>query len=71
MSPFHAPGLWRLLPGDNHAMIDGQPVPLIDSGQKTRIPESCLANVHRSGHWSLGGLEVELNAGDSPRTNDQ
>lgn len=41
------PGLWLLLPGDNQAMIDGKPVPLIGPGQKTRIPESWIANVHR------------------------
>jgi hypothetical protein len=38
---------WLLLPGDNQAMIDGQAVPLIGAGQKVRIPESWLANVHR------------------------
>jgi len=41
------PGLWLLLPGDNQALIDGQPVPLIGPGQRTRIPESWLQNVHR------------------------
>ena len=42
------PGLWLLLPGDNVAMIDGKPVPLIGPGQRTRIPESWLENRHRS-----------------------
>jgi serine/threonine protein kinase len=42
------PGLWLLLPGDNQAMIDGKPVPLIGPGQRTRIPESWLQNLHRS-----------------------
>jgi hypothetical protein len=41
------PGLWLLLPGDNLALIDGKPVPLIGPGQRTRIPESWLQNVHR------------------------
>jgi len=42
------PGLWLLLPGDNQALIDGKPVPLIGPGQKTRIPESWLQNLHRA-----------------------
>ena len=42
------PGLWLLLPGDNQAMIDGKPVPLIGPGQRTRIPESWLQNLHRA-----------------------
>jgi hypothetical protein len=41
------PGLWLLLPGDNQAMIDGKPVPLIGPGQRTRIPEGWLQNLHR------------------------
>jgi serine/threonine protein kinase len=41
------PGLWLLLPGDSQALIDGKPVPLIGPGQRTRIPESWLQNVHR------------------------
>lgn len=41
------PGLWLLLPGDKQAMIDGKPVPLIGPGQRTRIPESWLQNLHR------------------------
>lgn len=36
------PGLWLLLPGDNQALIDGKPVPLIGPGQRTRIPERWL-----------------------------
>lgn len=43
------PGLWLLLPGQNQALIDGKPVPLIGPGQRTRIPESWLRNLHRSG----------------------
>ena len=42
------PGLWLLLPGQNQAMIDGKPVPLIGPGQRTRIPESWLQNLHRA-----------------------
>lgn len=42
------PGLWLLLPGDKQAMIDGKPVPLIGPGQRTRIPESWLQNLHRA-----------------------
>jgi serine/threonine protein kinase len=42
------PGLWLLLPGDGQALIDGKPVPLIGPGQRTRIPESWIANVHRA-----------------------
>jgi len=38
---------WILLPGDNQAMIEGKPVPLIGPGQRTRIPESWLQNLHR------------------------
>jgi hypothetical protein len=41
-------GLWLLLPGDSQAMIDGKPVPLIGPGQRTRIPESWLQNLHRA-----------------------
>jgi len=44
------PGLWLLLPSDTQAMIDGKPVPLIGPGQKARIPESWLQNLHRSSH---------------------
>jgi hypothetical protein len=39
---------WILLPGDNQAMIDGYPVPLIGPRQKARIPESWLSNLHRA-----------------------
>lgn len=41
------PGLWLLLPGDNQALLDGKPVPLIGPGQKARIPTSWLRNMHR------------------------
>jgi len=43
------PGLWLLLPGDQQALIDGRAVPLLGPGQRARIPESWLQNVHRSG----------------------
>jgi serine/threonine protein kinase/predicted XRE-type DNA-binding protein len=42
------PGLWLLLPGDQQALLDGKPVPLIGPGQRTRIPESWLQNLHRA-----------------------
>lgn len=43
------PGVWLLLPGDQQAMMDGKAVPLISRGQRARIPDSWLQNVHRSG----------------------
>ena len=42
------PGLWLLLPGEQQALIDGKAVPLLGPGQRTRIPESWLQNVHRA-----------------------
>ncbi len=42
------PGLWLLLPGDQQALIDGRAVPLLSPGQRARIPESWLQNVHRA-----------------------
>ena len=42
------PGLWLLLPGDQQALIDGRAVPLLGPGQRARIPESWLQNVHRA-----------------------
>jgi len=42
------PGLWLLLPGDQQALIDGKAVPLLGPGQRARIPESWLQNVHRA-----------------------
>jgi serine/threonine protein kinase len=47
------PGLWLLLPGDHQAMIDGRAVPLLGPGQRARIPESWLQNVHRAN--GIGG----------------
>ncbi len=41
------PGLWLLLPGDQQALMDGKAVPIIGPGQKARIPESWLRNIHR------------------------
>jgi hypothetical protein len=41
------PGLWVLIPGDQHATMDGKAVPVISSGQRARIPEGWLANAHR------------------------
>ena len=42
------PGLWLLIPGDHQAMLDGKPVPLIGPGQRAKIPESWLQNLHRA-----------------------
>ena len=43
---------WILLPGDQQAMIDGRAVPIIGPGQRAKIPESWLTNVHRSSQSS-------------------
>jgi hypothetical protein len=42
------PGLWLLVPGDHQALMDGEVVPVLSPGQRARIPESWLANVHRA-----------------------
>jgi hypothetical protein len=44
------PGLWILLPGDHQALLDGKAVPLISPGQRARIPESWLRNLHRANY---------------------
>lgn len=44
------PGLWLLIPNANTAVLDNKPVPLIGPGQRARIPNSWLQNVHRAGH---------------------
>ncbi len=63
----HLKSCWILLPGDNQAMIDGKPVPLIGPGQKTRIPESWLANAHRSGQSSVvSDQSTEVNHAELP-----
>ena len=41
------PGAWLLIPGDQQAMMDGKPIPLISPGQRTRVPLSWIQNVHR------------------------
>ena len=46
------PGLWLLLPGDHQALLDGKAVPILSPGQRARIPESWLQNVHRSDQQS-------------------
>lgn len=43
------PGLWLLIPGDNQALIDGKPVPLIGPGQRTRIPDSWILGKSANG----------------------
>ena len=42
------PGLWLLVPGDRQALVNGKPIPLIGPGQRARIPESWLRNLHRA-----------------------
>ncbi len=41
------PGLWILIPGDQEALMDGKAIPILSPGQRARIPESWLQNVHR------------------------
>ena len=50
-------GLWVLVPGDQQALMDGKAIPLIGPGQRTRIPESWLANAHRGECSHRGGAE--------------
>lgn len=40
------PGLWLLLPGEQ-PLLDGKSVPLIGPGQRAKIPQSWIKNVHR------------------------
>ncbi|MCE9553877.1 MAG: BREX system serine/threonine kinase PglW [Planctomycetes bacterium] len=42
------PGLWLLLPGDHQALLDGKAVPILGPGQRARIPEGWIMNIHRS-----------------------
>lgn len=42
------PGLWLLVPGDHHALLDGKAVPIISPGQRTTIPDAWLQNMHRA-----------------------
>ena len=41
-------GVWILVPGDDLPLMDGKAIPLIGSGQCTRIPTSWLKNEHRT-----------------------
>jgi hypothetical protein len=41
------PGLWLLLPGDEQALLDDRPVPLLGPGQRARVSEAWLRNEHR------------------------
>ncbi len=41
------PAVWLLLAGD-HALVDGQPVPLINAAQQASIPLEWLENKHRA-----------------------
>jgi len=43
------PGLWLLVPGDQAAVIDGKPIPLLSPAQRVRVPEIWVENRHRSG----------------------
>jgi len=44
-------GIWLLIANDSQAVMDGCPVPIISPGQRARVPESWLRNVHRAnGH---------------------
>ena len=47
MRGYRLKSCWILLPGDNQAMIEGKPVPLIGPGHRARIPENWLQNLHR------------------------
>ena len=42
------PGVWMLIPGDHHAMLDGKAIPIISPGQRTRIPDQWIRNEHRA-----------------------
>jgi hypothetical protein len=55
--PEGVPAAWLLLPGDNKALINGQPVPLIGPGQKAHVPSSWLRGRH------LEGAEVQRDKG--------
>ena len=44
-------GLWMLIPADQQSplpVIDGKPVPVIGPAEWARVPETWIANVHRS-----------------------
>lgn len=41
------PSLWLLIPGDQHAVMEGKAVPIISAGQRVRIPESWLRHVRQ------------------------
>lgn len=56
---------WILLPGDQQALIDGKAVPLLGSGQRARIPESWLQNVHRGTQSSVGSSQSSVVSGQS------
>jgi hypothetical protein len=45
------PGPWMLIPADQQSplpVIDGKPVPVIGPAEWARVPETWIANVHRS-----------------------
>jgi hypothetical protein len=48
--------IWLLLPSEDTSRaptIEGEPVPLLHGGQKTRVPEGWLANAHRTAKEKL------------------
>jgi len=44
------PGLWMLIPGDSQPLLDGKAIPIISPGQRSRIPETWLKNIHGAIH---------------------
>jgi serine/threonine protein kinase len=41
-------GVWLLIPGDQQPLLNGKTIPILGPGQRVRIPESWLKNVHRA-----------------------
>lgn len=46
-------GLWLLIAGDQQVMLNGRALPIIGPGQRVRIPESWLHNIHRANGHAL------------------
>ena len=40
---------------DQSAMLDGKAIPIVSAGQRTRIPETWIRNIHRSNGTGLAG----------------
>lgn len=50
------PAVWLLIPTEDASRppaIDGKPVPILHGGQKARIPEAWLSNIHRTAREKL------------------